>query len=132
MNCPKCSGAVMVRDTTYTEENEIYRRKKCRECGHVFYTMEFEVEDNPAFRAEWSRLIKTAKPAWVKTRRKIYTLYLRENGETVASGTVEECAKRMGISVEAMRTIISRTHRGIIKRYDLQISGGSDEELEEE
>lgn len=131
MKCPKCAGDVRVRDTTYTEENEIYRRRKCLDCGHVFYTMEFEIEDTPAFQQEWKRLLKTAKPAWQKKQRKIYTLYLRENGEIIASGTSEECAKKMNMSDSVFRSMISRVNRGIIKRYEAEVRNCTEEELEE-
>lgn len=127
MNCPKCSGEVRARDTIHTAENEIYRKRKCISCGHVFYTLEFEVENNDSFQAEWRRILRTKKNAWKKKRRKIYTLYLRENGEVVASGTAEECAKQMGIPESAFRMIISRTNRGIIKRYEAEIRDYTEE-----
>jgi hypothetical protein len=91
--------------------------------------MEFEIENTSAFQKEWSQLVKTAKPAWQKKRKKIYTLYLRENGEIVASGTAEECAKQMDISDTTFRTIISRTNRGIIKRYEAEIRDCAEEEI---
>lgn len=131
MKCPKCGGEIKVCCTTYTEENEIYRRRKCFSCGHVFYTMEFEVEENPAFRKEWGRLRRTAKPAHARKNRKTYTLYLRDDGSVIASGTSEECAQQMGITSGVFRSIISRTNRGIIKRYEAEIRDCK-EELEEE
>jgi DNA-binding transcriptional regulator PaaX len=91
--------------------------------------MEFEIENTPAFQKEWSKLVKTAKPAWQKKRKKIYTLYLRENGEIIASGTAEECAKQMGIPESAFRMILSRTNRGIIKRYEAEIRDCAEEEI---
>lgn len=132
MKCPKCAGDVRVRYATYTEENETYRRKQCVSCGHVFYTMEFEIENTPAFQKEWSELVKTAEPAWQKKRKKIYTLYLRANGEIIASGTADECAKQMNMSNTAFRSMVSRVNRGIIKRYEAEIRDCKEEELEEE
>lgn len=44
MTCPVCGGKVTVRDT-HVVHDEIYRRRMCTVCRHVYYTVEFEVED---------------------------------------------------------------------------------------
>lgn len=54
MVCPKCKGKVVIVDSVNTPEEEIYRRRKCIECGHNFYTVEFEVECNAKFEEEWA------------------------------------------------------------------------------
>ena len=54
MNCPKCDDTVLVIDTVNLPSNEIYRKRKCSECGHIFYTAEFEVEHNQDFIDEWN------------------------------------------------------------------------------
>lgn len=54
MKCPKCKGIVKVIATVDVSCNEIYRERECRECGHKFYTAEFEVEPNKRFRREWA------------------------------------------------------------------------------
>lgn len=132
MRCPKCSGAVRAIDTRRTEENEIYRKRKCVACRHVFYTLEFEVENNSAFQKEWSAMLKTEKRSWGKNHKKTYTLYLRENGEIVASGTAEECAKQMGITEMSFRTIVSRAIREITKKYEAETHDCNEEDWEEE
>lgn len=132
MKCPKCAGEVRVRDTTYTEENEIYRRRKCLDCGHVFYTMEFEVEASPEFRKEWRKFHRTAKPNYNRKSRKIYTVYLRKNDNIVASGTAEECAKQMETSIESFRSLVSRANTEKVRKYEVYVSDGTEEELEEE
>jgi hypothetical protein len=131
MKCPKCFGPVRVCDTTYTEENEIYRRKRCRNCGSIVYTLEFEVENNSALQEDWNRLLKTAKPAWTKRKRKIYTIYLVENGEIVASGTSEECAKKMGISAGTFRGKIAKINKGKTRKYEVEIQYSTDKKAEE-
>ena len=46
MKCPKCEGKVKVVLTgNEDKENEIYRRRKCLDCGYGFYTIEFELDD---------------------------------------------------------------------------------------
>lgn len=45
--CPKCGIKTRNTDTIPdNEHNEIYREKTCYLCGHVFYTLEFVLEDN--------------------------------------------------------------------------------------
>ena len=53
MKCPKCQGAIRVTDTVSTPLCEVYRRRKCVECDHTFFTVEFEVEQNEKFMKEW-------------------------------------------------------------------------------
>ena len=56
MKCPKCGGKSYVTDTAQnTETNETYRRRKCRECQHVFYTAEAEVRRDKDFIDAWIR-----------------------------------------------------------------------------
>ena len=55
MYCPKCKGKVSVNSTIPDEElNVIYRRRKCEDCGHVFYTVEEEREVKGAFKLRLS------------------------------------------------------------------------------
>ncbi len=41
MTCPKCSGKTEVCDT-FLREDSVLRRRRCRECGHVFRTLEVD------------------------------------------------------------------------------------------
>ena len=43
MDCPVCGGRTYVDSCTRDCES-VYRRRKCKECNHVFYTDESEVE----------------------------------------------------------------------------------------
>lgn len=56
MKCPKCEGRWMIVDDIVENENdrEVYRRRKCHGCGHIFYTVEFEVDVNKRFEEEWA------------------------------------------------------------------------------
>ena len=54
MVCPKCKGKVKTLRTVDVSWNESYRQKKCLDCGHIFYTAEFEVEPNKRFKKEWN------------------------------------------------------------------------------
>ena len=54
MVCPKCKGKIQNVATVNVSWNEVYRRKKCLDCGHVFYTAEFEVEVTKRFKREWN------------------------------------------------------------------------------
>lgn len=65
MNCPKCKSRVTVKNCVDTRENEIYRKRVCDQCGHVFYTVEYEVVVNDRFKKEWQ--------FYNKLRRKSYS-----------------------------------------------------------
>lgn len=54
MTCPQCNGKVYVIDSVNAPEGDIYRKRKCRECGYLFYTVESEMEAMPSFVKKWS------------------------------------------------------------------------------
>lgn len=55
MNCPKCNhNQLKTNASVNVPWNEIYKQKKCLNCGHLFYTAEFEVEPNKRFKREWA------------------------------------------------------------------------------
>ena len=59
MLCPKCKSATAVCDTRFdVKENEVFRRRICKECGHDFYTIEFDVEANDKFANMWKKLYR--------------------------------------------------------------------------
>lgn len=67
MTCPKCGGKLMVLDNVKnTDENEIYRRKVCNECGDVLFTVEYEVESNEEFKKTWNKYSRYAYSKLVK------------------------------------------------------------------
>lgn len=39
MKCPKCGGKLGVIDT-FSEGTSVYRRRKCKECGYLCYSVE--------------------------------------------------------------------------------------------
>lgn len=54
MNCSECGGDTRVTDTNYNETaNERYRRRKCKDCGRVIWTIEFEVEFDDRYQEQW-------------------------------------------------------------------------------
>lgn len=53
MVCPKCSGKVKVIDNVNVA-NDIYRKRRCVNCKHVFFTAEFEAEYEGMFKDEWN------------------------------------------------------------------------------
>ena len=53
MKCPKCEARAQCIDTVQTRDNETYRKRKCLECGHIFYTAEYMVFPNEEFMKEW-------------------------------------------------------------------------------
>ena len=45
MTCPNCGGDTKVIDSR-SNIDHVIRRRKCRECGHCFYTIETDVDMN--------------------------------------------------------------------------------------
>ena len=55
MQCSRCGeGELRVKLPVETEENEIYRKRVCDNCGAVVYTVEYEVVETPRFKREWA------------------------------------------------------------------------------
>ena len=55
MICPKCGCEARAIDTVHNhQENETYRAKKCVKCGHIIYTVEYEVIQNQRFAEDWA------------------------------------------------------------------------------
>ena len=56
MKCPKCNGEAGVVDSSFNpEDNEYYRRRKCKSCGHSYYTIEFEVSFDESFKETYTK-----------------------------------------------------------------------------
>ena len=53
MKCSICAGKVRVIDNV-NKDSENYRKRKCDGCGRIFYTIEFEVEQDDQFNKDWS------------------------------------------------------------------------------
>ena len=54
MTCPKCGSKTAVIDNVNNRsDNEYYRRRKCKDCGYRFYTLEFEAELDENFKSAW-------------------------------------------------------------------------------
>ena len=52
MYCPKCGGNARVVDSIPYKDTEIYRRRKCLECKHVFKSVEIIEDDISANKRE--------------------------------------------------------------------------------
>lgn len=71
MLCPKCKNATAVCDTRFDDkENEIFRRRVCKECGHDFYTVEFDIEATEKFSNMWKRLYRGSSNTYGKSKTK--------------------------------------------------------------
>lgn len=53
-NCPQCGGTTTVKYTV-SDYTGTYRKRKCKNCGHVFVTHEF-VNNTPAVRSKFNDL----------------------------------------------------------------------------
>lgn len=54
MVCPECGGKVHAPDIVHTPDNETYRKRKCVDCGFIFYTVEYEVEFDRKVQYLWN------------------------------------------------------------------------------
>lgn len=53
--CPRCGGDAKVVDTVNNFfDDEVYRRRKCTDCGHIVYTVEREVQMSEQFLDRWN------------------------------------------------------------------------------
>ena len=51
MTCPVCGGKNYVVDSR-SDVDAVYRKRICKECGHEFFTVEFETESTAGREAE--------------------------------------------------------------------------------
>ena len=60
MVCPVCYSKLEVVDTV-RDTDDIYRRRKCKACGKLVYTLESEVEPDAAYRNTWANLVYNSR-----------------------------------------------------------------------
>lgn len=64
MLCPKCGNKAVIFDVRNdTEENEVYRHHKCTntECNNIFFSIEFQVEEDENFIKKWRSMSRGRK-----------------------------------------------------------------------
>ena len=54
MKCPRCGSTAKVVDTLLTDDNERYRRHKCKTCAKTFYSIEFIIDYDEKVCEAWS------------------------------------------------------------------------------
>ena len=52
MRCQKCGCETGVSDVVRVTD-EVYRKRVCKSCGHKFFTIEFEIEQDENFYEAW-------------------------------------------------------------------------------
>lgn len=60
MLCAECGGKLEVIDVV-RDEDDIYRRRKCKICGKLSYSHEEFVEPDDSFRAAWNKIDSTIR-----------------------------------------------------------------------
>ena len=53
--------------------------------------------------------------------KKFYIVRLRADDSIVAVGSAEECAKIMGISRNSFLCYVTNCHKGIMKKYEIDV-----------
>lgn len=57
--CEYCGGKMATKNVVQNpKDEETYRQKRCMNCGHEIYTVEFEVEVNRRFKDDWNKYIR--------------------------------------------------------------------------
>lgn len=59
-------------------------------------------------------------------QRRFYIVRLRKDDSIVAVGTTEECAQRMGMTINCFHTTVYRCRHGLNQKYEIDV------ELEDE
>lgn len=60
--CPKCGGKSDSFAIVHNKkDNETYRKRRCSECGHVFFTVEFDVKPTKRLLRDWFLNSKSRK-----------------------------------------------------------------------
>lgn len=54
MNCPICGETTFVV-RSIADCEAVYRRRKCRECNHVFYSTEYEADKSVFNKLDYQR-----------------------------------------------------------------------------
>lgn len=67
MTCPNCNGKNKVIDSR-SDEDTVYRKRKCDDCGHIFYTEEQMVLATDGFRNAWRAYRQKKRKRWKHIR----------------------------------------------------------------
>ncbi len=112
MICPKCGASkVNVGKYAYPTNDEVYRRRRCSECNHIFFTCEFPVEVNDEILSAFSVEDEpAARVAYRKLRDdKIVEMFDRnESIQTIST----EC----NVRVAQLYRILRKRGRSVKKR----------------
>ena len=60
MICPSCYSKLEVVDTV-RDSDKVYRRRKCKVCGELVYTLESEVKPDAEYRGTWANLVHNSR-----------------------------------------------------------------------
>lgn len=72
--------------------------------------------------AEYLRQMR--KDKFVRSKyppKKYYAIYLRKTDELVCSGSAEECAKELGVSMKAFYSLVGRATTGRSKKWEVYV-----------
>ena len=60
MICTQCGSKLEVVDTV-RDDDDVYRRRRCKACGKLVYTLESEVEPNAEYHSNWNNLVYNSR-----------------------------------------------------------------------
>lgn len=68
MTCPKCGGVTGVWDSKPDAES-VHRKRVCKECKHIFFTVEIDAESPLPFYEAQSQYYKARWPEKKKRKK---------------------------------------------------------------
>lgn len=62
MTCPDCNSRLYITDNVLdTDNNELYRKRVCKQCGKELYTIEFQIDIDENLRNNWKKFYRRNK-----------------------------------------------------------------------
>ena len=77
------------------------------------------IGEDPKIINRWRKKLNLKPGKSGMKHQKRYTFYDKQTTQFICEGTVEECAKAMGLSVNSMYSIISRNRSGKQQNYEV-------------
>lgn len=85
-----------------------------------FYAFVFRMKDNK--KAKYRIETDPSEVNYSRTGRNRYVVYRKASNVLIVSGTAKECAAALTITIRSFYDIVSRSKKGIEKRYNIEIT----------
>lgn len=97
MNCPNCGGKIRVLDVRQDfHDNETYRKKECRDCHYIFFTIEYDVNPDSMIK-KWASLDRSyhrRKEAKILEKHRCFGRYVEISPACAECKWRKECLEK--------------------------------------